>query len=233
MKRNHWIMHQDWEDLVFMHWPIPAKALRPFIPRALEIDEYDNTAWIAIVPFRMRNIRFRGLPPIPFNNELLELNVRTYVTYKGVPGVYFITLDANHPLGVFLARKAFGLPYVHAKMRMKQSDSHIHFTSCRTHNGYPPAHFHAGFQTISDPMHARPGSLLYWLTERYALWVVRGSSVYKGPILHSHWRLQKTEADISVNHLVDFLPPSIFKEEPITYYSKSLQTRIFPFEKQS
>lgn len=233
MDRNHWIMHQEWNDLIFMHWPVPAEVLRPFIPPAFTIDEYDDSAWIAIVPFRMQNIRFRTLPSLPFGNQLLELNVRTYVTFNGEPGGYFITLDANHPLGVFLARTLFGLPYVHAKMRMDQTEAGYQFTSRRIHKGYPASHFHANFHTVSESIHAQPGSLLYWLTERYALWLVRGrSKIYKGPILHKNWRLQKAEADIHVNQLVNFLPPSLFATKPITYFSKSLHTKIFPFERK-
>ncbi|MCA1020777.1 YqjF family protein [Halobacillus litoralis] len=233
MDRNRWMMHQDWDDLYFIHWPVPAEELRPYVPEKLDIDEFDGSAWIAVVPFRMKNIRFRGLPEIPFGTELLELNVRTYVSYKGEPGVYFITLDSDHPLGVFLARSVFGLPYVHASMRMDIGDSSTQFSSHRTHKGYPAAQFHAEFQTVSEPMEARPGSLLYWLTERYALWVVRGKRVYKGPIIHNNWKLQKAEAAVTTNHLLDFLPSEYFRSRPVTYYSKSVQTRIFPYERKS
>lgn len=233
MDKNRWIMHQDWDDLYFIHWPVPVDELRPHVPEELDIDEFDGSAWIAVVPFRMRNIRFRGLPKLPFGTDLLELNVRTYVSYNGEPGVYFITLDSDHPLGVFLARTAFGLPYVHASMRMDKNDSITQFSSRRTHKGYTPAHFHAEFQTLSEPMQARPGSLLYWLTERYALWVVRGKRVYKGPIIHNNWMLQKAEAAVGTNHLLDFLPAEHFQRRPITYYSKSVQTRIFPYERKS
>ncbi|TGB02754.1 YqjF family protein [Halobacillus salinus] len=232
MRLNKWIMHQTWEELVFMHWPVSEEELRPFIPDAFELDLFEGQAWIAIVPFRMNNIHFKGLPKVKAGNHLLELNVRTYVTYNGEPGVYFITLDANHPLGVFLARTVFGLPYVHANMRLEQNDSSVHYLSRRTHDGYPTAHFHATINPISPPFPAEPGSLIYWLTERYCLWVVRGSYIYKGPIFHHNWSLQKSEATIFTNSLVDFLPPSIFESKPMTYYSASLETYIFPFEKK-
>lgn len=75
MERNHWIMHQEWNGLVFMHWPIPAHFLRPAIPDVFDIDEYHEMAWVAILPFRMQNIRFKGLPTLSFGHQLLELNV--------------------------------------------------------------------------------------------------------------------------------------------------------------
>nr|WP_242057544.1 DUF2071 domain-containing protein [Halobacillus yeomjeoni] len=161
MNGNSWIMYQEWENLFFMHWAVPASELRPYVPNVFEIDEYDEMAWIAIVPFTMNNIRFKGLPSLPFGNKLIELNVRTYVKYKGAPGVYFITLDANHRLGVFLARQVFSLPYVNARMRVDQNESTLHYTSRRIHKGYPKAQFHAMFETLSPTIPARPGSLMY------------------------------------------------------------------------
>ncbi|QHT48303.1 DUF2071 domain-containing protein [Halobacillus sp. ACCC02827] len=231
MSSKKWIMHQEWEDLIFLHWPVPAEILARYIPSVFELDEFDGSAWIAVVPFRMNHIRFKNLPSLPFGNQLLELNVRTYVTYKGEPGVYFLTLDADHPLGVFLARTGFSLPYVHASMRMDTTPERIHFSSRRIHKGYPNAHFHMEASHFSPAVHPAPGSLLYWLTERYALWTVRGQKVYKGPIQHKHWRLQKVKVDLPVNQLLDFLPSFVTEQDPTAYYSKTLQTRIFPFER--
>ena len=91
------VMHQEWGKLLFMHWRIPESLLRPHIPRSLEIDTYGDSAWIAITPFTMWDIR--GLPPymppIPGLDSMNELNVRTYVHYNGVPGVWFFSLDCD------------------------------------------------------------------------------------------------------------------------------------------
>lgn len=226
-----WIIRQSWEDLIFMHWPVPETDLRPFVPSELELDLYNGMAWIAIVPFHMKDIQFRGLPRIPFGNQLLELNVRTYVTFKGEPGVYFISLDANHSLGVFLARTLFGLRYLNAQIRLDKQGNDLHFSSRRTHYGMSPSHFHARFK-ISNSIHTyNPGSLMNWLTERYMLWTVRGSSIYKGPIEHKHWELQPAESNVVINEIVDFLPNLIFLQQPITCYSRSLEVYLYPFLK--
>ncbi|KHE72160.1 YqjF family protein [Halobacillus sp. BBL2006] len=231
MKHNFWIMQQSWEDLVFIHWPVPVKLLRPFVPSPFEIDQFDGTAWIAIVPFHMNHIQFRGIPLIPFQNRMLELNVRTYVKYRNETGVYFFSLDADHRFGVFLARTLFGLPYLNAHMRMEKHLDHLLYMSRRVHSGYEQVHFHCSVSIDSPLPPSKPGSLIYWLTERYALWAVRGSKVYKGPILHQHWNLQKAEAEIMTNHLLDFLPAPLLTHDPIVHYSQSLKTRIYPFIK--
>jgi len=70
-------MHQNWGKLLFMHWPIGAELLRPLIPQQLEIDTFDGTAWIGVVPFTMWSIRASFLPPIPRTSAFHELNVRT------------------------------------------------------------------------------------------------------------------------------------------------------------
>ena len=87
-----------WEDLLFMHWPVPADTLRPLIPAGLELDLYDGTAWLGVVPFRMRNTRLRFLPPLPSASSFPELNVRTYVTDGNKPlaaAVYIFFLARN------------------------------------------------------------------------------------------------------------------------------------------
>jgi len=57
-------MAQSWHDLLFAHWPVAASDLRTLIPTELEIDTFDGSAWIAVVPFRMSGVRLRGTPPL-------------------------------------------------------------------------------------------------------------------------------------------------------------------------
>ena len=73
--------------------------------------------WVGVVPFHMTNIRLRGLPPVPGTDKFPELNVRTYVTIDGKPGVYFFSLDATNLLAIMVAKTFYHLPYVHADMK--------------------------------------------------------------------------------------------------------------------
>src|SRR5437868_8915368 len=79
------IMRQNWEDLLFLHWSVAPALLRPLVPEPLEIDTFDGKAWIGITPFRVTGLRVAALPEIPGLNSFEELNVRTYVHYKGMP----------------------------------------------------------------------------------------------------------------------------------------------------
>ena len=66
-------------DLLFMHYRVPIEQLRRLIPEPLEIDTFDGSAWIGIVPFRMTGVAPRFVPPVPGLSNFPELNVRTYV----------------------------------------------------------------------------------------------------------------------------------------------------------
>src|SRR5579884_1510430 len=111
-----WIMEQVWEDLLFLHWPVPMEVMRPLVPRQLQLDVREGTAWISITPLYIRGLRPRGIPALPVVSRFLELNLRTYVVFDGRPGVFFFSLDAANLSAVVGARFGYLLPYFHAKM---------------------------------------------------------------------------------------------------------------------
>src|SRR4051812_26866122 len=113
-----WMMAQRWEDLLFMHWPVDAAALRARLPAGLQLDLYEGTAWLSITPFHLSHLRLRGLPPAGPFSAFHEINVRTYVTVGAKPGVHFFSLDASRLHAVLGARLFFHLPYEHAEMSM-------------------------------------------------------------------------------------------------------------------
>ena len=125
-----WVMAQRWHDLLFAHWRCAAGDLRPLIPAPLEIETFDGSAWIGVIPFYMSGVRMRGMPPIPTAHAFLELNVRTYVTLDGRPGVWFFSLDAASSLAVIGARLGIRLPYFRAAMRRRR-DGAIGYASDR------------------------------------------------------------------------------------------------------
>src|SRR5207237_398182 len=51
------VMRQSWRDLLFLHWPIPPEQLRPLVPPQLELDLYEGTAYVGLIPFTMRGVR--------------------------------------------------------------------------------------------------------------------------------------------------------------------------------
>ena len=191
--KHPWVMRMTWSELLFAHWPIDPTMVAPLLPPGLTLDTRDGKAWIGVVPFLMSKVAPRCCPPIPKLSRFLELNVRTYVTHDGKPGVWFFSLDAENPVAVRVARATFNLPYMDAKMAMTQVDpSTIAYQSDRTHRGEPPATFEASYLPVGETFHAQPGTLEHWLTARYCLYSAnRQNRLYRGEIDHPPWTLAK------------------------------------------
>ena len=195
-------MVQRWHDLLFAHWRCDLSDLRPLIPAALQIDTFDGTPWIGVVPFYMSGVRMRATPPIPTANAFPELNVRTYVTLDSRPGVWFFSLDAASLLAVIGARLGISLPYFRASMAMTKRESEITYTSERWSIAGAPASFAASYQPAGPAFHAAHGSLEHFLTERYALYASNGKRIWRGDIVHPPWSLQPAEARIERNSMI-------------------------------
>ena len=183
------LMHQRWEKLLFMHWPFSEEAIRPLVPEGLEVDTYNGSAWVGITPFTMPQVRPSGLPALPIVGSTHELNVRTYVHRDGVPGVWFLSLDASNPLAVLGARLGFSLPYYWALMELEERDSMLTITSRRIHSGAPPADFEAVWRREDAIPNAQPGTLDFFLIERYCLYAARGEKLLRTRIHHDPWPL--------------------------------------------
>ncbi|MBC8082913.1 MAG: DUF2071 domain-containing protein [Hymenobacter sp.] len=198
-RRRPYLMRQHWSELLFAHWPVAPELLRPYLPARLELDLFEGQAWLGVVPFTMSGIRPLGLPAVPGLNRLHELNVRTYARLDGVPGVWFLSLDATNPLGVWAARTLFHLPYLHARIRLNEANGTLRAVAERTHRGAAPAAFAATWTPGELLPPARPGSLAHFLTERYFLYTagpnllqdVRGSNLWRGRLWHEPWTLRE------------------------------------------
>jgi uncharacterized protein YqjF (DUF2071 family) len=194
--REPWIVAQVWENLLFAHWRVPYEVLRRKVPQALTLETFAGEAWVGIVPFHLSYLgagRFRRMPSLDF----LELNVRTYVSAEGKPGVWFFSLDAASLLAVIGARIGVHLPYFWADIEMNASENRVVYSSQRHLPGAAPAPFQGLYGPIGDIFQAEPGSLDEWLTERYCLYSQdRAGRIYRCEIAHARWPLQAAEASL-------------------------------------
>src|SRR3954469_22030488 len=179
-----WIMRQTWNDLLFAHWSLAAEELRALVPSELALDLYDGKAWVAVTPFHMTDVALRGMPPVPVLSAFPELNVRTYVTYRGKPGVFFFSLDAFNPPAVWGARLMYHLPYFYARMFVdidhggEFGTREVKYSSTRFRA--PHAEFKGAYRPSSASTESAPGSLEHFLTERYRLYSLHEGNVYAG-----------------------------------------------------
>jgi uncharacterized protein YqjF (DUF2071 family) len=228
LPHRRWAMAMSWHDLLFMHWPLPATALREHIPAALAIDTFEGMAWLGVVPFRMSGVRPRYMPALPRVSAFAEINVRTYVVAGGKPGVWFFSLDAADPIAVRVARRAFHLPYFDAHMACLTEGDGIRYASVRTHRGASPAAFRARYQPTGAVYHAAPGTLEHWLTERYCLYAAAPSKragaehVLRGEIHHLRWPLQPAAAELAANTMTAPVGIELPASPPLLHFARRL-----------
>jgi len=116
--RFRFMKHEAWENALFVHWPIDPVLLKAQLPRGLEPDVLDGSAWIGLVLLTERGVSVtpaagrRIAPKI----DHLGANIRTYVTHKGIPGIYFFSLECSSYFASLGARAA-GIPYFPARMQ--------------------------------------------------------------------------------------------------------------------
>ena len=224
-------MGQTWEDLLFAHWRVDADALRPLVPEALRLQTYDGAAWLGVTPFRITGLRLRGTLPLPRVSKFLELNVRTYVTAGGKPGIWFFSLDASSQLAVEAARRTYKLPYFRARISVARRDGWIEFDSSRADSRSTPRVFSAHYRPAGEEFAAEPGSLEEFLAERYCLYAVdeRGR-LYRAEIHHAPWPLQPAEARIELNTMA---PEGIElpDEQPLLHFAGVQDVVIWPLQR--
>jgi uncharacterized protein len=223
------IMHQQWGKLLFLHWPVPEGLLRPLVPEPLVIDTFDGVAWVGLTPFTMWGLRPAFAPPLPFVSESHELNVRTYVHLDGVPGVWFLSLDANNAAAVLGARLAFHLPYFKARMSLERRNRTIRFASRRTSRRAAPAEFEATW-TVGDALsRPEPGSLEFFLIERYCLYSARAERLYRVRIFHRPWPLHAARLDSYRSTMIEAQGlPSPAGEPLLHQQGEPLEVSVWP-----
>jgi uncharacterized protein len=185
------VLHQRWSRLIFLHWTFAPEVVRPLVPAGLELDLFDGMAWVGLTAFSVSRMRPSFLPPIPILSDAHEINMRTYVHRDGVPGIWFFSLDATNPLAVWGARLTYRLPYYQASMRVSEEGASVSFRSERTHPNAAPATFDAAWVLGDALPNAQPGTLDFFLVERYVLFAGDAARLLRARIHHRPWPLRR------------------------------------------
>lgn len=222
---------QRWRDLLFLHWEVDVAALRALVPPQLELDLFEGRAYVGVVPFLMRGIRPAWWPGPTF--DFYETNLRTYVHHRGdAPGVYFFSLEASSWLAVQAARDGWGLPYHHARMSGAQNEGHVRvgdelvYRSVRHAGGVQSQVRCRVGEALAPP---QPGSLEFFLLERYYLYNVRGGKLHRGQVHHVPYPAHIAEALAVSDGLVAAAGlPSVDGRAPaLTHYSPGVDVEVF------
>lgn len=226
-----WIMTQRWNDLLFLHYSVSPETLRPLIPDALTLDLYQHRAWVSITPFWINHLRPPGIPSLPWISHFAEINVRTYVSHGGKPGVYFFSLDASNLSAVWGARVFYRLPYWQAAMKLEgRGKAMLQYRSKRQH-GPKPAEIRLSYGPASPPFQARPGSLQHFLSERYCLYSYNRKRLYRGEIHHLPWELQEATVEVELNTMAQTAAIELPPTPDSAYFSRELKVLFWPPER--
>lgn len=226
---SKWIMRQNWRNVLFLHWPVELRSLRLFIPSALEIDTFDGVAWLGVVLLETVGTYARGLPFVSIAPTFQGVNVRTYVRYKNKPGLYFLSLDANHWSTYTVARKWFRLPYYPAQITIEEKERGFDFQSTRKGTRVS---FEGSHTPIRGSKTTEKGTLEHWLTERYCQYsTMNDRDMYSSEILHAPWSLQPVNVEIRKNTL--FLPYHLnfLNLDPISHFSTGVDALMWNIKK--
>lgn len=189
------VMYQRWRDLLFLHYAVDPALVRMLVPTPLEVDTFPSgdgqeSAWIGLVPFRMEGVRIRGLPAVPLNGAFPETNVRTYVHLDGRPGVWFFSLDAASWLACAVAQRRFHLPYRHATMTVARKGDYVAYRSRRRSDD---AGLTIEAAVTGSAAAAEPGTLEFFLLERYRLYATDGNAWFAGNVHHAPYAARNAQ----------------------------------------
>ena len=228
-------MRQNWRELLFLHWAVPAEQLRPLVPPQLDLDSFEGTAYVGLVPFTMTGVRPTGLPPLPGLSSFHETNVRTYVHRAGYDhGVWFFSLDAANRLAVLAARIGFHLPYYHARMFLERIPSSrpgepqsIVYAGVRRRPSPRPAGYTIRATPTGPVQTAQSGTLEHFLVERYLLYALADSRLHRGQVHHHPYPLQSAEVHSVDENLLAAAGIVRPNSAPLAHFSAGVDVRVY------
>jgi Uncharacterized conserved protein (COG2071) len=99
-------------DLVIASWEIDPESVRRAVPGGLDPLTVDGRFLVSLVAFHVTGGRLGKLPVPPFS----QLNMRTYVSWKGETAVLFL---ASRVTAGGLPGRLLGAPYRQARLRVR------------------------------------------------------------------------------------------------------------------
>ncbi|WP_240137437.1 YqjF family protein [Salinigranum salinum] len=225
-------LSMGWRHLLFANYPVGPDVVDAHLPDALAVDTFDGDAWLSVVPFTNVDVRPRGLPA-SLGVDLPELNLRTYVTHDGEPGVYFFSLDAQGLLSVIGARLFHHLPYYYARVSLRgDGDGGVRFESHRLHPGERPVNYAATYRPDGPAFESTEKPLAAFLTERYRFYTqAADGSVRYANVGHEPWTLYPASVSTEENTLFEangFAHPG---DDPTYYYSPGVDVHASASER--
>ena len=215
------VMYQNWESLTFLHWRVSPEVVRGPLPRGLELDTYDGSAWVGLTPFLLTGLRPPGMPAVPLISRFPEMNVRTYVRGPdGERGIWFFSLEADRLAAVAGARLAYRLPYRWAEMRVRRDSDEVTYRSRR--------HFGSGEADIAVRIGTaiRPNEHELFLTARFRLYTLIAGRLSFAQVDHPPWPLHAARLERFHETVIEHSGLPRMTGQPLVHYSPGVHVRV-------
>jgi uncharacterized protein YqjF (DUF2071 family) len=186
LPNENWKFYQEWNNTIFLHWEVDIKELQKFVPPEIEIDLFEGKPWVSLVAFSMEKIRPKNLPCFPPISNFDEINIRTYVKYKGKTGVYFLSIEGGKRISCKVAKSLSELPYRFSKMDRKKDrykSENVKNNDCFE------------IQYKIDKALISKTKIDFWLTERYALFQDTKTAINQFEIHHLEWPINELKIE--------------------------------------
>jgi uncharacterized protein YqjF (DUF2071 family) len=204
---------------VFAHWRVPAEAVQELLPDGLTVDVHDGSAWLGVNAFRVESVRLHGALPVPWISSFPQLNVRTYVTYKRKPGLWFFSLETTSRSAVETARLIYRLPWNQSRITIAEREGRFEYSSARAEG----TAFSARVSPRGHAEEPEPGTLEHFLVERYCIYGVDGRSLVRAELHHRPWQLQQAAGAVDLNTVA---PAGLVLDEPPVLATARLQDTL-------
>lgn len=182
-----------WLDLAMLNYAVSPDALRPYVPRGTELDDFAGTTYASVVGFRFASTRVFGVR-IPGHVDFDEVNLRIYVRRLAPDGwrrgVVFIRELVPRRAIAWAARVWYNEPYQTLPMR---------HTVVRRDDGWPTSARYEwrrgnrwdglSVRIDADPVALVSGSEEAFIAEHYWGYTrQRDGSTIEYRVSHPRWR---------------------------------------------
>lgn len=224
LKRD--VMLHNWRNVLFMHWSVPAVEIQKRLPKNLFVDTYRDQAFVSLVSLYLKDVKFSLLKSFDGLN-FPGLHYRTYVyDEKGEPGIWFFSVEEGNRLGALAAAHVFSMPAVYSQLKLSEEEL-THRIHVENDSRKPKAEL---IYIIGEPTHpAEPGSLEFFLLERYIVFAEKRGRVVSAKVNHHPFSifdavLEKWDAHMAPeNSLIPERKPDL------VHFSKGVDVTIYSF----
>lgn len=196
----HPLFLADWLRAIFIHYEADPETLQSQVPYPLDLR--GGTAWVSVVAFHFERMRLADHPRLseplfrPATTSRF-LNVRTYVEYRGEPGIFFLCQFVSNPFSLPFGPPAFGLPYRGARLEYEHDDREN--LTGRAYVGHGDREVRYSGAIAPE---RRNDALRDFLLERYTAFTIRDNQRGRFRIAHPPWLAESVHLTLHDDRLL-------------------------------